>query len=119
LQERNAEITAELSQLQAVNQKARDKLKELTEQPSPLKLMQSRRSDFLTDIETFNKLISKITDHVKHMQARHDQCVQEKRQAEARLATAQQEQARLQVLNFSCVYMLCGVVVEAAACLRA
>ena len=96
-QQRDESIAYEHKRLVAQNQALHKELQAMREQPSPLLQLEARRSDFLSDLQKFKELIANLTTHAAKLQARRDQCVGEKKQAEARMRTAQQENTRLQV----------------------
>ena len=95
--QRDAGIAYEHKRLQEHNAQIRSELQQLQSQPSPLHQLQSRKQDFLSDLQKFKDLISNLSMHTSKLQARRDQGILEKRTAEARLLTCQQEQMRLQV----------------------
>lgn len=94
--QRDETIAYEHKRLEAHNAALRAELQQLQQQPPPLVLVQQRKSDFLSDTHKFKELIANLTAHAAKLQARHEQCVAEKKQAEARLRTAQHDHARLQ-----------------------
>jgi hypothetical protein len=111
VQRRQETIAAEQQRLEAHNEALRAELKLLTDQPSPLIKLQQSKADCLSDVQKFKELIGGLTAHTQKMTAKRDQCVAELKQAEAHLAAAHAENARLKVCVCVCMYVCMYVCV--------
>lgn len=96
-QQRKDDIQYELSQIQSTNAALRSELQQLQHAPAPLATLQAKQRDLQSDAQKFRDLLAHLSEYSGNLHARHDQCSAERRQTEARLKAAQEENVRVKV----------------------
>eukprot|EP00897_Mesotaenium_endlicherianum_P005743 jgi/Mesen1/5197/ME000258S04289 len=87
-QERDAEIAAEVDRLEQANATLQVQLEKFQSQPSPLAALESKKSDYLSDIGKFQKLIVNLQQHRQALEKKLEERKQDQAAKVAELAAS-------------------------------